>query len=490
MKHSQYCWLRFAFVVVGVAFGFAPRTRADPVLEWNALALDCIRVDNSSPTLSTRNLALLHTAVYDAVNSITRTHQPYGFQLDAPPGASVEAAAVGAAYEVMLNLYPPLEFWADDLFLSWFSTVAHDRALTNGLAIGRDVALLVLDRRSADGASTEVTYLPSTAPGQWQRTPPAFRPPLAPHWRYVDLFCLPELESYVPGPPPALDSAEYAAALNEVKAIGGKNSVVRTPEQSEIAVFWSDFSYTAMPPGHWFEIAATVALDRNNTLAENARMFALLSLAQADAAIVCWEAKYRYNLWRPITAIRLADADGNPATEPDAAWDHFLAAPPFPAYTSGHSTFSKASAQVLTEFYGTDAVAFTATSDSLPGVTRTFQSLAACADEIGLSRIYGGIHYPFDNRAGKACGAKIGSYVFANYLLPNAHLPRLAIERLGAGVRLRLHGHLGRPCVLEATTDFTNWSPVSTNAGVPGGMLLELPETSAELPRFFRIREE
>ena len=482
-------WAAAQAIMSLLAVCLVQAVQADPVLDWTALALDCIREDNTSPTLSTRNLAILHTAMYDAVNSITRTHQPYRFQLGAPAGASAEAAAVAAACEVMIELYPSFDVWADELYGSWIAAAAHDSALTNGLSLGRAVAMQVLDSRRGDGASTEVPYIPSSEPGQWQRTWPFFRPPLTPHWRYVTPFCLSEIESFVPGPPPALDSPEYAAALNEVKAIGGKESPLRTPEQSQIAVFWSDFIYTAMPPGHWHEIAASIARDRGNTLAESARLFALLSRAQADAAIVCWEAKYRYNLWRPITAIQRADEDGNPETENDPAWDHYLVSPPFPAYVSGHSTFSKASAEVLTRCFGRDAISFSARSDSLPGVQRSFQSLAACADEVGMSRIYGGIHFAFDDRAGKICGAKIGAYVAANFLLPNSLLPRLAIERQGANSSLRMQGHLGWAGVLEATSDLRTWQPLCTNLAVSGGCLVPISGEMAQPARFFRVRE-
>src|SRR4030095_11566163 len=180
----------------------------------------------------------------------------------------------------------------------------------------------------------------------------------------------------------------------------------------------------------------------------------LLGLAQADAAIVCWEAKYRWNLWRPITAIRRADEDGNPLTEADKAWDHYLVTPPFPSYTSGHSTFSKASSQVLTHFDGTDAVTFTALSDAMPGALRTYHSLAACVDEVGMSRIYGGIHFPFDNTEGKRTGGLIGDYVSANFLLPNRLLPQVRLEGFDDGnPLLRVHGHIGLLHVLEFSTD-------------------------------------
>lgn len=280
-------------------------------------------------------------------------------------------------------------------------------------------------------------------------------------------------------------------ALNQVKAIGSKTSTMRTPEQSEIAVFWSDFSYTAMPPGHWHEIAATIARDRNNTLAENARLFALISLAQADAAIVCWEIKYRYNFWRPVTAIQRADEDNNPLTVADPNWAQYLPSPPFPSYTSGHSTFSKASAQVLIHFYGTDAISFIASSDSLPGVFRKFDSLSVCADEVGMSRIYGGFHFMFDNVQGKATGKRVGDYVSANFLLPNDKLPLVRLEGFQDGAALvRVHGHLGQTCVLEGSSDLRNWQGLSTNQVVAGGTLVRDRRAPAQSVQFYRARED
>ena len=244
-----------------------------------------------------------------------------------------------------------------------------------------------------------------------------------------------------------------------------------------------------MPPGHWHEVAATIARDRNTSLADCARLFALLGTSQADGAIVCWEAKFHWNLWRPVTAIRRAAEDGNPLTEADASWDHFLNSPPFPAYTSGHSTFSKASATVLTRFYGTDAITFTAQSDSLPGVFRSYHSLAACADEVGMSRIYGGIHFPFDNAEGKRTGGLIADYVAANFLLPNDALPLVRLENAESGPALRVHGHIGQEVVAEASLDLKTWQPISTNIAVIGGVLLENTAGAHHTMRFYRARE-
>lgn len=465
--------------------------RSDAVLDWDALMIDAIHLDTTSPTLSSRNLAILHAAIYDSVNSVAQSHQPYLVQLPLSGETSAEAAAVGAAYEVMQALYPSFGARIQDLFDTWFASAPETASITNGLALGQEVAALVIQDRAADGASTDIPYIPSNAPGQWQRTPPFFRPPLTPQWRYVRPFCLPEnLELFVPAPPPPLESAEYAESFNQVKALGGKESASRTAEQMQIAVFWSDFSYTAMPPGHWHEIAATIAADKHTSLEENARLFALLSMAQADAGIVCWEAKFRFNLWRPITAIRRAGEDNNPQTEPDVAWDHLLAAPPFPSYTSGHSTFSKASGEVLTHFFGTDAITFSARSDSLAGVIRQFDSVSACVDEVGMSRIYGGIHFMFDNVAGKQSGKLIGQYVNRNFLLPNSALPALAIERFGSNRPiLRIHGHVGRTCVLEASSDLLEWRSISTNTITVGGSSVTDRSAPLDSARFYRVRE-
>lgn len=476
------------FTCGAAALLLALQLHANAVLEWNAVMLDAIRVNSTAPTLASRNLAILHLALYDAVNAIHGGYQPYRLQPLAPAGASDLAAVAAAGREVMQVLYPSFEARTEELYALQAREFPLGPAAEDGIAVGRTAARTLLAERSADGSNTEIPYIPSAAPGQWRRTPPFYRPPLDPHWGSVKPFALPELEPFLPPPPPALDSPAYAAAFNEVRQLGARHSTTRTAEQSLIAVFWSDFSYTATPPGHWQEITATIAAAQRLALPETTRLFALLSLAQADSAIVCWATKYRYNTWRPVTAIWRADEDGNPDTAPDPSWDHYLVSPNFPEYTSGHSTFSKASAEVLTWFFGTDALTFTATSDSLPGVTRTYHSLAACADEIGMSRIYGGIHFQFANREGKRCGARIAQHVVANYLLPEAELPQVRLEALSAaGARLRLHGHVGHTCVLEVSEDLRAWIPVATNVVAAGGCPVEVP--GANPNRFYRVVE-
>ncbi len=465
---------------------------ADPVLDWHTLMLDAIRSDNSGPTLSTRNLAILGLAQADAVNSIQPTFQPYALYVPAPDGAHADIAAAAAGHFVLTQLYPSFRARADQLLATFLDRIPQGLERDASLLFGTEIAMEAVSARDADGANTSVPYIPSDLPGQWRRTPPLYRPPLTPHWRYVTPFGIPDATRFRALPPPALDSPEYAAAINEVRSLGALDSTSRTAEQTEIARFWSDFSYTAMPPGHFHEIAIAISQARGLSLAQNARLFGLLGMAQADAAIVCWETKFHYNLWRPVTAIQRATEDGNPDTEADPAWEPLLAAPPFPEYSSGHSTFSKTAATILAAVLGTDQITFTARSDTLPGVFRQFTSLSACADEVGMSRIYGGIHFMFGNLAGKQCGEAIGRYIAQNYLLPLEALPRLVCDVTPQGrVRMLLHGWPGSRYTVQATSDFITWTGVHELEAKPGGAEFPVGPNLPDDPpaRFFRAAE-
>ena len=221
-----------------------------------------------------------------------------------------------------------------------------------------------------------------------------------------------------PPPPPELDSAQWASEFNLTKELGRADSATRTPEQTAIARFWADGGGTVTPPGHWNVIARDIANQRGNTLEQNARLFALLNMAEADAAIIAWDCKYAFNFWRPITAIPNADTDGNPDTVSDPTWTPLLVTPNFPEYISGHSTFSGAAAAVLAVFFGSDDIPFTTTSEDLPGVSRSYSSFSQAAEEAGMSRIYGGIHFLSADLNGLASGAELGGYVAENFLLP------------------------------------------------------------------------
>jgi hypothetical protein len=247
---------------------------------------------------------------------------------------------------------------------------------------------------------------------------------LLPQWGFVAPFAMSSSAQFRPPGPPALDSEQYAADYNEVKALGAEVGSTRTEEQTEIALFWADGVGTETPPGHWNSIAQIIADARGNTLEQNARLFALLNIAMADAAICAWDAKYTFNFWRPVTAIRNADTDGNPATEPDPTWLSFITTPPFPDYVSGHSTFSGAAATVLPLFYGTEDLPFTTGSDFLPGVFRSFATCLDAAEEAADSRLYGGIHFRSANEDGLQAGISVGEWTGTRYLRPKGNRSR------------------------------------------------------------------
>jgi len=418
---------------------------ADVVIDWNKVLLDAIRTGNVNPPRASRAMAMTHAAIFDAVNTIDRTHQPYHVQLSVSPGGSREAAAAQAAHDVLVNLFPAQQVTFDTALTASLSAIPDGTPKVGGRAIGEQVAAQYITLRANDGSGTVTPYTPGTLPGQWIPTPPANAAALLPNWPTVTPWCMTSGSQFRHAVgPPALSSAQYAADLNEVKSLGAAGSTMRTAEQTNIALFWADGANTSTPPGHWNRIAQSVAAVQGNTLSENARMFALLNLAEADAAVVSWDNKYQTNFWRPITAIRLADQDGNAATDPDPNWTPLIATPPFPTYTSGHSTFSAAAAEVLGLFYGTDNISFTTSAEGAAGIAdRSFTSFSQAALEAANSRIYGGIHYRFDSEHGLENGEALGQFVFANELQPvpepsSVALVIVALSMLALGICRRM----------------------------------------------------
>lgn len=403
-------------VVAISSLAATPFAKSDVVTDWNNAALNAIRVNRTSPPHTSRALAMLHASIYDAVNGISRTHETYLVRSTVPASASKEAAASAAAHTVLLALFPTNAPAFDALHASILADISDRQRKSKGLAWGESVANQILAARATDGATAIVTPLPALGPGDWVPTPAAFAPFLLPQWGFLTPFAMTHPAQFRPPGPPALNSEAYAAAFNEVKALGAAVGSARTDDQTQIALFWADGAGTETPPGHWNSIAQDVAAARSNTIEENARLFALLNLAMADAAIAAWDAKYTFHNWRPVTAIRNAHLDGNPATEPDAAWSSLIGTPPFPDYVSGHSTFSGAAATVLAMFYGADNISFTTGSDFMPGVLRSFTSFSAAATEAMNSRLYGGIHFRFANEDGLVAGLQIGEWTVTNYL--------------------------------------------------------------------------
>lgn len=401
---------------LAAAMSLGLSARADVITDWNTLILNAIRTNRTSPPAASRQMAILHTAMYDAVNGITLRHEPYRVRGRVPGVASAEAAAATAAHRVMMALYPANAATYDAALEATLSGVRNRIALRLGVAWGEKVASEIMLWRSTDGAAVPVSYTPGTRPGDWVPTPPAFAPALLPQWGDVEPFGLQSGNLFRPALPPALNTPAYATELNEVKRLGAINSTDRTADQTIIARFWANGAGTETPPGHWNRIAHSISDERGLSLRQNARLFALLNIAMADAAIVSWDCKFAYNYWRPITAIRNADLDENDATEKVADWTPLLVTPPFPEYTSGHSTFSGAGSRVLELFFGTDNLTFTVDSDGTPGHFRTFTTLSAAANESGMSRVYGGIHFQSANVWGLASGRACGEYVATRLL--------------------------------------------------------------------------
>ena len=410
--------IRLACAAVAVVCLFGPaRLSADEIIDWNNVLLNAVRTNSMSPLPTSRVSAAMNTAMYDAVNSIARTHQPYHVDMTADPGTSREAAAAQAAHRVLSGLVPASQASYDAALANSLSSVPDGAGKTAGIALGNTVGAAILALRANDGANAVVPYTPGSAPGDWRPTPPANAAAAAPQWGSITPWAMSSPTQFRnPDGPPALDSAEYTAAFNQVKEIGSATSSTRTAEQSDIALYWAGQTGTSTPAGHWNRIAQTVAESQGNTLEENARLFALVGIAQADAFIACWDNKYLYDHWRPVTAIRAAETDGNPDTAADPNWSSFIITPNHPSYLSGHSSMSGASGAVLADFFGTDNISFTSSAEGVSVPDRTFTSFSQASQEAADSRLYGGIHWSYDNEDGLALGRALGHHVFATQL--------------------------------------------------------------------------
>lgn len=397
---------------------------ADVVTDWNTAALNAIRAGRTAPPAAARALAILHAAIYDAVNGISRTHTSYRVESAVPASASVEAAASAAAHSVLVALFPASTQAFNTLHAATLAALPDRPQTRSGLAWGSTVAAEILRWRSTDNSQTPMAAPVGAGPDAWQPTPPTAGAFLLPQWAYVQPFTMPTSDHFRPLGPPALDSTTYAEDYNEVRMLGAAVGSSRTAEQEQMALFWADGGGTETPPGHWNTIAQAASRQAANTVEQNARLFALLNLAMGDAAIYAWDAKYFFNNWRPQTAIRNGDDDGNAATVGDPTWTSLVVNPPFPDYVSGHSAFSGAASTVLAMFYGTDTIALDTGSDFLPGVRRQFPSFSAAAAEAAASRLYGGIHFRFAIQDGLTGGTEIGRWTSENFLTATGNRSR------------------------------------------------------------------
>jgi hypothetical protein len=390
---------------------------ADVVLHWNELLVQSLASQPAQVPMA-RNMALVHVALFDAVNAIDRSYEPYYTHVHASPAASLEAAAAQAAHDTLTALYPSRQSSYDVALAADLAGIPTGRA-RQGVVVGREVARQILELRADDGSAANMPYTPPNLdPGQWQPTPPDFPAAANQHVAYITPFAIKSNTQFRPGPPPALDSAEYAEDFNEVKELGGAVSATRTSDQTQVAFLWR-----LARTNHqvWNRIAQDVVAAHHLSLADSARLFAMIDMGINDGLQTSFSAKYHYTLWRPITAIQRADEDGNNATDADPNWMTLHPnTPPYPAYTSNASSIGAVSATVLAGVFGRDDVPFDIHWDAygFPGVTRHYNGFWEAAQEMANSRIYGGIHFRFDCEAGQQIGRDVGGYILGNLLQP------------------------------------------------------------------------
>jgi hypothetical protein len=389
--------------------------QVNQVVQWNRTLLVIVRTPGAQPATihPTRSFAIMHGAIYDAVNAIDRTHKPYLVRLSASHFASQEAAAAAAAHEVLVKLYPNFQATLDAQFQQALAQLPNGGKV-DGISIGNTVADRILALRSNDGSNAQpIPYVFGNAPGDYQSTPPNFpKQPQFTHWSRVTPFALESANQFRPGGPPTLTTDRYSDAFNQVKSLGIAGSTTATADEALTGRFWN-----GAIQNYWNEIAQTASLAHNLTTEENARLFALLNLSFADGVIAFYDSKYTYNFWRPVTAIRAAASDGNPETEADPNWLPEVGnTTPDPSYPGAHAVISAAGAEVLVSFFRNDHFELSVTSEVLAGVDRSFTSFSAAAEEATLSRIFAGVHFLFDLTAGQRLGNDVADFVVDNFL--------------------------------------------------------------------------
>lgn len=379
-----------AALVIAAASLPGPAAADDAVLRWNEIAQRTVA--EAIPLSQSRSMAITQTAV---LNAATVAHAEGA-------AASVDAAVMTAAHDSLAVLVPDKATALDQALATDLATIQDGAPKDRGIAIGREAAAAILGARKDDGAAATVSYTPKEQPGYWQPTPPKFAPPVGTQWSQVTPFVLQSADLFRPPAPAAIDSSSYLAELRHVQEMGAANSSKRPPEKTDAAKFWVQSGSQG-----WSAAARQASLERKHTLLENAHNFALLNVAIADALIACFDAKYAYELWRPVTALQTGIGDIAPS--PD--WQPLIATPSFPAYPSGHACAAGAALTVLDKVYEPDGHKITLTSAVAPGVSFNYASFGEIADQIDDARIYGGIHTRQDQAAGRALGRAVAGYV-------------------------------------------------------------------------------
>jgi hypothetical protein len=389
---------------------FGPTSQADVVTDWNVKAGDTVVEARLGAPPANRVLAIVQTAVYEAVNAITQRYPASGLKLEAASGASVEAAVAAANYATLVQLVPSQRSAIDTAYQLALAKIVDSPAKTAGMTVGEQAAAAILALRLDDGAASRETYRPHTSAGVYVPTVI----PVGSQWSQRKPWVLASSAQFRPGPPPPLTSAMWARDYNEIKALGSKSSAQRSPEQTEIAGFWE----ATLPP-IYHGVVRSVAVAPGREVTQNARLFMAVTQATDDALIAVLDAKYHYNFWRPVTAIRNGDIDGNDATERDPSWMPFIDTPMHPEYPCAHCIVSATVGTVLRAEIGTNPMpTLTTTSPAAKGAARSWTTLDDFIQEVAQARIYDGVHYRNSTEVGTAMGQQIGELVAARYLQP------------------------------------------------------------------------
>ncbi len=399
--------LRFAVPAAILATMLSGSARADIIIEWNARA-EAIAVEKRlMPPPNARIMAILHVAMFEAVNAVERRYAPYRLSLAADKSVSREAAAASAAHSVLSAVHVDQRPNLDAALTASLAPIPDGDSKTKGIALGRQAGAQVLALRADDGMDAPESYRPHTRPGVYVPTVV----PVASTTGAVTPWVMDRGSQFRPGPPPALNSQVWTRDLNEIRELGGRGSTKRTPEQTDIGRFWF-----VTGPQAWNPIVRQIAAARKLELVDSARLFALVSMATSDSFVAVFDAKYHYNLWRPVTAIRNADQTGNQATPRDPAWLPLGDTPMHPEYPCAHCISSSAAGAVLTKLFGDEIPEVSMTSATAPGITRKWTRIQDYTGEVSLARILAGFHYRFSTVVGEAMGRKIGELTVATQL--------------------------------------------------------------------------
>ena len=398
MKSRRLLYVFFAFIATCLQANCA---LADAVLDWNEIGLTTVAASGQRPPDGARAMAMMHVAMFDAINAIEQKYQPYAYQSKASKNVSTEAAGIAAAHAVLSKLYPDQAQAIEAAYAASVSKILDGDTKTSGIALGREVGSQCLAMRANDGAGGAATYKHKVTPGVY--VPTAF--PVSSEWTKIKPWFMRETTQFRPGPPPALTSAVWSRDLEEIRAIGGRNSAARTREQTDVARFW-----TVTGPPSWNPVVRSLAKSANLSLIENARLFALVNMAASDAFVAVFDAKYAYDFWRPVTAIRY---------ESDAAWLPLVETPMHPEYPCAHCISAAAVGAVLESKLGKGTIpTVTMVSPTAPGVTRSWTRITDYAQEVNNARVWGGIHYRNSTQVGEQMGKTIGELAVKSFMTP------------------------------------------------------------------------